>query len=401
MGYITRIRVEGLAGNTEPIEYDLDRHLNIFWGLNGCGKTSLLKILHSALSDNVSLLAKVPFTAATVEFYAERTKSVYRRSITKADLSRVNQMAESPLFYLEGEREFEFTFKSDKSVQWKTVRQPLGTGKKGDSRQRAPLPKGMKHGYLPISRVVDLPRDLRARGSGAPRSIDDDYLDVLFARQLRLRWQVYKSEALERIQSLQQKGIGEILNVLFGDAKPKQELSEGRLSTDKAYALASRFLKDQSIDVNFAKKSFESRYDSDPRIRQVIARIEEVEGEREMALRPQHELKAVIERLYGGSKTLELDGSDGIGVYLNGGDTKIPIEQLSSGERQLLRILLETMIAGTSTVIIDEPELSMHVDWQHELVASMRVVNPECQMILATHSPEVMALVPDENIFEL
>jgi predicted ATP-binding protein involved in virulence len=43
----------------------------------------------------------------------------------------------------------------------------------------------------------------------------------------------------------------------------------------------------------------------------------------------------------------------------------------------------------------------MHVDWQHRLVESIQVINPECQLILATHSPEVMALVGDRCIFEL
>ncbi|OBK97751.1 hypothetical protein A5645_05615 [Mycobacterium asiaticum] len=173
------------------------------------------------------------------------------------------------------------------------------------------------------------------------------------------------------------------------------------MAADDAFDLVVRFLRNQKINIRFDKQSFEAQYDHDPKIRQVIARIEEVDEERQLALRPQEELRAVIEDLYGGSKKLHLDGKDGLGVYLSSSDMRIPIEQLSSGERQLLRILLETMIAETSAVLIDEPELSMHVDWQRELVKSMQLVNPECQMILATHSPEVMALVPDANIYEL
>jgi putative hydrolase of the HAD superfamily len=59
------------------------------------------------------------------------------------------------------------------------------------------------------------------------------------------------------------------------------------------------------------------------------------------------------------------------------------------------------LAADDSTVMIDEPELSMHVDWQQVLVASMRRVNPDCQLLLATHSPEVMADVADDKVFEL
>jgi predicted ATP-binding protein involved in virulence len=63
--------------------------------------------------------------------------------------------------------------------------------------------------------------------------------------------------------------------------------------------------------------------------------------------------------------------------------------------------MLEALAAEAGTVMIDEPELSMHVDWQQVLVASMKKVNPDCQLLLATHSPEVMADVPDELVFEL
>lgn len=63
--------------------------------------------------------------------------------------------------------------------------------------------------------------------------------------------------------------------------------------------------------------------------------------------------------------------------------------------------MLEVLAADANTVMIDEPELSLHVDWQQVLVASMQKVNPECQMLLATHSPEVMADVPDELVFQL
>lgn len=392
----------GLAGNADPVQFELNRHLNIFWGLNGSGKTSMLKILHSALSNNAGILAKVPFTEATVDFYSENHEATYRRTFAKADLGRGEQLALNQVYYAAVERgDVEWTIGTERA-NWKTTRLRGLTGAKRSPQERRRLPDRMKHGYLPISRVVDLPVEIRRQTGSTSTSIDDDYLDVLFARQLRLRWQVYKSEALDRIQLLQQRGIGEILSILFGDKRtPGRQVSTTKLTADEAFDLVSLFLRNQGIHVRFDKKSFESQYDDDPKIRQVIACIEEVNEDRKLALKPQQELKAVIERLYGGNKTLELSGRDGIGVYLDEGETRIPIEQLSSGERQLLRILLETMIAETSTVLIDEPELSMHVDWQRVLVDSMRLVNPECQMILATHSPEVMALVPDENIFEL
>ena len=61
-------------------------------------------------------------------------------------------------------------------------------------------------------------------------------------------------------------------------------------------------------------------------------------------------------------------------------------------------ILVVTLLAGESSIIIDEPEISIHVDWQKRLVQIMRMLTPKAQIIIATHSPEVMADLPDSKI---
>ena len=52
-------------------------------------------------------------------------------------------------------------------------------------------------------------------------------------------------------------------------------------------------------------------------------------------------------------------------------------------------------------MLVDEPELSMHVDWQRRLISTMRILNRMSQMIFATHSPEIMAELPDSDIFRI
>jgi predicted ATP-dependent endonuclease of OLD family len=64
-------------------------------------------------------------------------------------------------------------------------------------------------------------------------------------------------------------------------------------------------------------------------------------------------------------------------------------------------IFLETFLAGDNPILIDEPEMSMHIDWQTELVSAIRQLNPKAQLILATHSPEIMAEVADDKVFRL
>jgi len=39
--------------------------------------------------------------------------------------------------------------------------------------------------------------------------------------------------------------------------------------------------------------------------------------------------------------------------------------------------------------LADEPELSLHIEWQRKVLPAVRRLNPEAQIIAATHSPEV------------
>ena len=66
--------------------------------------------------------------------------------------------------------------------------------------------------------------------------------------------------------------------------------------------------------------------------------------------------------------------------------------QLSSGEKQMLAILLTVLTEdGQPTVLfMDEPEVSLHVDWQQRLIDLILELNPNVQIILTTHSPAVI-----------
>jgi len=71
--------------------------------------------------------------------------------------------------------------------------------------------------------------------------------------------------------------------------------------------------------------------------------------------------------------------------------TPILPENLSSGEKQILIILLTTLLSDRKEYIflLDEPEISLHIDWQRTLIKNIRQINPNGQIIIATHSPTV------------
>ena len=66
--------------------------------------------------------------------------------------------------------------------------------------------------------------------------------------------------------------------------------------------------------------------------------------------------------------------------------------QLSSGEKQMLAILLTVLIEDNKPYVLfmDEPEISLHIEWQQRLIDLILELNPNVQIILTTHSPAVI-----------
>lgn len=73
------------------------------------------------------------------------------------------------------------------------------------------------------------------------------------------------------------------------------------------------------------------------------------------------------------------------------GETLMPY-QLSSGEKQMLIILLTVLVEDDQPYVLfmDEPEISLHIEWQKRLIDLCLELNPNVQIILTTHSPAVV-----------
>jgi len=84
--------------------------------------------------------------------------------------------------------------------------------------------------------------------------------------------------------------------------------------------------------------------------------------------------------------------------------THLEANQLSSGEQQLLLMFCYLLISNESDSIfmIDEPEISLNVKWQRDLIDAMRKITKGSnnQIVLATHSIELLAQ-HDEMVVEL
>lgn len=116
---------------------------------------------------------------------------------------------------------------------------------------------------------------------------------------------------------------------------------------------------------------------------------ESVQQAQEMA-KVKARFQDIIDELFAAtSKTLLRDKNEI--RFSQFGETITPY-QLSSGEKQMLAILLTVLVEDRQRCVLfmDEPEVSMHIEWQEKLIQLIQELNPNVQIILTTHSPAVI-----------
>lgn len=93
---------------------------------------------------------------------------------------------------------------------------------------------------------------------------------------------------------------------------------------------------------------------------------------------------------------------------------RLTVNQLSGGELNLIAMIGDLArrmaianpdstkpLLGSGIVLIDEIDLHLHPKWQRMIVPKLRYVFPNCQFIISTHSPHVITHVEPESLFLL
>lgn len=391
MSHIVEFTVDGLAGRDEAYSQKLRRDVNIFFGPNGSGKTSLLKILHSAMSLNTAVLANVAFKTAEVKIYSANYDKVFTRSIKKngektTTLTHVlPKTVPQQFIFHEGGEPWGRVILSSELPEWKTKPQ-----KQSDTTT-------WHHQYLPTSRLWLSPLTSSLVASEAIRT--EEELDSRFQTSLEALWRSYFGEILTKVRQAQEEGLANILKwILSSDTRRAKHKAED-LDAETAYKRVQSFLARQNSEgILGPLDSFSRRYKG-ALLKHVVNYIDEVEQRIEDAMSPRDKLQSLITSMFSGNKTVAFTEKS---IEVKAEDkAKIGLASLSSGEKQVLRILVEALLADQSSIIVDEPEISMHVDWQRELISAMSSVSPNAQLIIATHSPEIMADIDDSKIFRI
>lgn len=386
MARIISFTVNGLAGRDEPYSALLQEDVNVFFGINGSGKTTLLKILHSALSNDTSILEGLPFESAEVDVYLNRYELIFKRRLVRPE-PPAQQPGETKSPAQRMTLRHALSGHKEKALEW-TSEPPEPDDEEGLTRYL--------RGYLPITRLY---RTIGTQSTGA-KAMSEDELDARFASEVQRRWTEYKADVSARVSEAQGEGLAKILHLVLS-AEDEHPEAETPLEISDAYDRVEAFLGRQEgfEEVLDSREDFEEKYRTQPLIKSIVRQIDVVEKRIEQVNVPRNRFKSLLEGMYSGNKRIEFTENDILIEVAS--KAKIRLPSLSSGEKQLFFIALEAIRSGNSSLIIDEPELSLHVDWQKKLVASLRELNPRMQLIMATHSPEIMADLSDEKVLSL
>ncbi len=143
------------------------------------------------------------------------------------------------------------------------------------------------------------------------------------------------------------------------------------------YRLQRRYLDYQ---VNIGNRTIQYLTSGNP---DMVARAAEL-------ARPKMLFLDLIDTLFADSGKKIIRDSNDL-VFDRFGYTLLPYN-LSSGEKQLLVVLLTALVQDNQpgVILMDEPEVSLDIEWQQQLIQRIIEINPNVQIILTTHSPAVI-----------
>ena len=366
------LKVKGLNKRLDD-EFKFNEDLNIFTGPNGSCKTTLLKLIWYLISGNLQqILAEIPFHSIAIQtdlftLRVERdepdqvvfcynfgkeedigepiTIDAETGRVYRADVDRINSL----------EKHIARTTKQ--SLFFPTFRRIEG----GFSRIRTDADDSTMR-YL-----ASTPEMLQASMSG-------------FADEVSINGHKF-------IVSISTEDLSELLTQKYADIYEE-------ISTRQSQVL-DEISREMQNDTEREKIS-EIPQDASA----VLNAIQKVNQEREQLSKPfsvlselsrkilRYDAIRIPGRVIHGQKTGGItlgEGSDGITV----GEAKdaISSNKLSAGEKQMLSFLCYNAFSENTPIFIDEPELSLHIDWQRLLLPTLLDQSTRNQFFIATHSP--------------
>jgi predicted ATP-binding protein involved in virulence len=422
MHHISRVSVEGFW-DTHDFELNLFPQVTFLIGPNGTGKTTLINLIAAALTADFPTLDRIPFRRIVIHLASDRPDGP-RISVVKT------RKKERPFDLIEyrlkgdGRNASERRYSLDHIEEQMLMRRyPADSRMFRDMYRFMPselnerIRELVQVNWLSVHRAsaVERPREERSYESTVDQKIeaisneivryfstlsqrkDDEvrqFQESMFVSLVenQSHYDLFDKPPLEEID----KQI-DILSFIFDELHVSKPLSDTLLQSFR--------LRGAEVERRLKKRNDGSMAIDDAiyvlglkRISAIIDRWNSLQERLTSIFAPRDKWIRITNQLLQ-RKEMELTASNEIQFKSRSGKT-LKTGMLSSGEKQLLILLSETLLQRERPAIFiaDEPELSLHVLWQERLVASLRALNPAAQIIAATHSPDIVGNLSKHTI---
>lgn len=374
---IKHLKVLGLNGK---IDIDLKFHedINLLIGKNGSGKTTILKLIWYLISGNIEkIISEISFNHVELETHnfsinlktdEKNTTNIIFKALdptilNQFDLGKGNQNDPINTKIKNWGRQDQLIRVSQaiasisgSSIFFPTFRRIEG----GFSIQTERYRTNLKFPYEPLSFpfhevVSDISRKLTIKDHKFIASISTtDIIDLLTTKYANI------SEETNTLHLNLSKSITKTIRTYYAEQQqPENQKLEEATST----------------------------------LEEIQKMVTDTTEKSEQLLKPFYVLSQYIKDIfqYNGIKVTEA---------ITLGETKEAIAsgRLSAGEQQMLSFLCYNAFAKKTTIFIDEPEISLHVDWQRILFPTLLSQSSENQFIIATHSPFIYSKYSDKEL---
>ena len=377
---VQKMRIKGLNNAPGWIEVDFHEDINILTGRNGAGKTTLLKSIWYGISGNIEhLIREVVFEKYEIETSAF-TLTVDRRNANpenprevesiSVSLTDKNGVALAP-------RKTESRDRMERNISSAVNIANRITAKiDNNSSVFFPTFRRIEGGFG----MAELEVSRYAPSRYMPSSQMQDALEALSNFLTTPGHQFVASTSTSDLKVLLNSKYAELSNKVNGD-------SENLLQN--IFRLVRRDRDQQNNQSNDLDAINEAR----KTLHEIDSAAIEFEMRRESTFAPFAVLLKLVEEMLS-HKGVRLTDT------LVAGDAARAIDstKLSAGEKQMLSFLCYNAFASESKIFIDEPELSLHVDWQRLLVRTLISQQLGNQFFIATHSPFIYSQYADKEI---
>jgi predicted ATP-binding protein involved in virulence len=427
--------------NYIPINLKFNEDLSIITGMNGTGKTSAIKLMHAVLCPNFKDILSIPFDFLELHFSIKNENAFIKIDKRENDCAIFVSSIEEPLIINDfNNEELEYLkFKQRKETHSdinemifsryhghpiidyiKSLPSPnfLGLDRKNESYTDEDEKYLFEKRRLMSSRNSDMINKYRRhyKGSLSSSLIETELLvQQTYARLKRIEDRLtaaLKDEIL--LSSFEYTSFNDKFSI-DGFQEKRKLLSRRKEIKDSlikiGYGENPRFIS--KLDEFFVKlEDLLDKLEKKPegainiewlvnhaqidKLTRIVEVIDDYNSKVKEGFRPLDKFLKIANSFFEDSNKEIIVNKVGQLAVNNPNNESVTIDALSSGEMQLIILFANVMLnrfkgkKEQTVLIIDEPELSLHIRWQERFIESLKLASSSTQFILATHSPDII-----------